>query len=109
MYAHEEVVQEYKASYLESVSLSQSPNAKQETKILPVGQYFRLCACTSMAADALTFHFQRYMDFVLIPGDKTALEDNLCVSVLYVCMCVRGDEGDPTILYEHILRVCFKM
>ena len=40
-----------------------------------------------MAADALTFRPQGYMDFVLIPGDEMALEDQnrLCVRSVYVC------------------------
>ena len=40
-----------------------------------------LFTSTSMATDALTFCPQGYMNFVLIPGDEMALEDqnNLCV------------------------------
>ena len=77
-YAHEAVVQECKASYLESRSLSQcQPGDKNIADYICV----RLSTCTSMAADALTFRPQGYMDFILIPGDKMALEDqiNLCV------------------------------
>ena len=43
-----------------------------------------------MAVDALPFHPQGYMDFVLNPGDKTALGGK----IIYATVCViLGDRG----------------